>query len=225
MGPDRVFHVLSATVTLSNLRVRDGAVLGSNDGGGVLAGAGANLTMSDVTLTGNLAGSRGGGVAVVGGTATIEGGSIAANGADNGGGIAIGNPSTDPALSALTLDGTSIADNDADDGGGIHNNGSLTATGITVSGNGDNSGSMSVPQTESGGGIYNVGRLFTLTDSTIGPLNQVTDDGGGLYSPGGSLAEVYCAGSASPRTRPMTRRCPASARAAGSMSAADHRCA
>ena len=123
-------------------------------------------------------------------TATVERGTVAANRAGGGGGIAVGDPSTNPALSTVTLEGTTIADNDAGSGGGIYNSGSLTATGVAISGNGDNSGSMSVPQTRFGGGVYNAGPVFSLTESTLGPSNQAFEEGGGLYNPGGGLAEV-----------------------------------
>ena len=55
-GIDRVLHVLSGTVSLSGLTVRNGSVVGS--GGGILNAG--NLTLTNVKVTQNLASSGGG---------------------------------------------------------------------------------------------------------------------------------------------------------------------
>jgi CSLREA domain-containing protein len=64
-----------------------------------------------------------------------------------------------------------------DDGGGIRNNGALTLTNVTVSGN---------RASASGGGIYNNGSL-TLNNSTI--ANNTAADGGGIVNNGAGLVQ------------------------------------
>jgi len=73
----------------------------------------------------------------------------------------------------LTLTNSTVSGNTADFGGGITNRGTLTLSNSTVSGN---------MATSDGGGIYNGGTL-TLSNSTVSG-NMATGVGGGIYNVG-----------------------------------------
>jgi predicted outer membrane repeat protein len=74
---------------------------------------------------------------------------------------------------SVTISGLSIINGNADNGGGILNNGSLTLDTVVVSHN---------TATGSGGGIYTVGPLLTVTGSTIPNNNAPNGLGGGIYN-------------------------------------------
>ena len=76
-------------------------------------------------------------------------------------------------VSGVTLEDLTIENGYDTNGGGILNNGTLTLTDSTVSGNGNSS--------DLGGGIYNGGTM-TITDSTI--ANNTAEDGGGIFNVG-----------------------------------------
>ena len=81
---DRVFHVLSGNSTIRNVTVRGGS---GDDGGGFLVEGPADLTLENVTVTGNHADGDGGGIAN-NGMLTLYNVTVAGNAADdNGGGI------------------------------------------------------------------------------------------------------------------------------------------
>jgi len=84
----------------------------------------------------------------------------------------------------VRVEGVTIQNGEAGEGGGIYNEGSLTLTNTTVSGN---TAAPTGPLLGgSGGGIYNAGTL-TLTNSTVSE-NTATDlfggRGGGIYNEG-----------------------------------------
>jgi hypothetical protein len=100
-------------------------------------------------------------------TATIAGLTIA--NADNG---AIDNVSG----ATLTISNCVVANNASTPGGfggGVNNNGSLTISGCTFSGN----------SAEEGGGIFNSGTL-TVTGSTLSGNSSVAGEGGGIFNEG-----------------------------------------
>ena len=169
-GEFRIFHVLSGgRLTLRDLKVKNGCADGQ-DGGGILnegaltlfgstvegnrawlGGGGilnkGTLTLLNSTLEGNSArtGDGGGLYNYTGGTAVVEGSTVAGNSAVNGGGIINGN-------GALSLKNSTIASNSANSkGGGIYNYiGTAGASFITIAGN--SAGSQ-------GGGIHNLATL------------------------------------------------------------------
>jgi CSLREA domain-containing protein/uncharacterized repeat protein (TIGR02543 family) len=104
------------------------------------------------------------------GTVAISGLTIADGDAGTGDGGGIWNDGD------LTLTNCTVSGNEADDdGGGIYNEEDLTLTNCTVSGNeaGDN-----------GGGIYNDDHAdLTLTNCTVSG-NEAGDNGGGIYNRG-----------------------------------------
>ncbi|MGF1473562.1 MAG: choice-of-anchor Q domain-containing protein [Rubrobacteraceae bacterium] len=157
------------TVSMENLILTGGYEHKSNGGG--LANAG-DLTLTDVTVTGNKIGER-----------------------YTGGGIS--NAST----GNLTLDSVTVSDNQSGQadqtngnyngggGGGISNSGTMTMTGSTVTGNTTGRGLDNVPECNHppgyGGGVYNGSSgTATITDSEI--TNNQTGkydggNGGGIY--------------------------------------------
>ncbi|HUF52437.1 MAG TPA: choice-of-anchor Q domain-containing protein [Dehalococcoidia bacterium] len=157
---DRVFHVLSGTVSISGVTIRNGNLGG--DGGGIYNSGILELTNS--TVSDNTAGD-GGGIYNYYGNVTLTNSTVSGNGATNGAGIRN--------LGTLTLTNSTVSDNTAGDGGGIFNSGTLTLTNSTVSGN---------TAGREGGGIYNYHNL-TLTNSTVSG-NSANYSGGGIYNNG-----------------------------------------
>ncbi len=127
------------------------------------------MILTNSTISGNSASSKGGGFANVGGIVTLTNSTVSNNVASAlGGGIR--NTGT------LTVTDSTISGNTADKiGGGIYNtvifnsSGTLILTNSTVSGNTTNA---------NGGGIYNLGTV-TLTNSTISG-NTANKNGGGF---------------------------------------------
>jgi len=78
-GIDRVFDILGADMTASNLTIRDGnAGVGTEDGGGVAIDATGSLNLFTSTVTGN-SGDDGGGIFNNGGTVTLENVTVSGN--------------------------------------------------------------------------------------------------------------------------------------------------
>jgi len=135
-GASRVFQFGSGeTVSISNLTVRNGR--DDVSGGGISNGDGATATITDCTVSGNVAGSiqgQGGGIFNTGTLTTINS-TVSGNTAGAAGGV-------------------------TGDGGGIFNSGTLTIVNNTISGN------MAISKSGTGGGIFNDGTL-TIVNSTV----------------------------------------------------------
>jgi hypothetical protein len=178
----------SATMSLWNTSVHENLAAFSNfpfggggTGGGIAnSGSGANMTLTNCTVNGNLAGipdpfpaGAGGGI-TNSGTLTIIVSTIKNNqGTVQGGGIT--NSGT------LTITSSTVSDNGVSgqhdgvgwgDGGGIMNFGTLTFINSTLSNN---------FATDAGGGIYGSG---AITNSTISD-NRANHEGGGIFATGG----------------------------------------
>jgi parallel beta-helix repeat protein len=151
-GLSGVFQVDGGVnVAISGLTITDGST-GGNGGG--LFDDGGTVTLTDCTVSDNYASDRGGGVRVYLGTATLTDCTISGNSAGgSGGGVFIGSGST------ATLTDCTISGNSGNVGGGVYNNGYLTLTGSTVSGNST--------QGYFGGGIDNAYGTATLTNCTV----------------------------------------------------------
>ena len=132
----RVFEIGSGeTVMIFNLTIRNGR--DDVSGGGILNGDGATSTITNCTVSGNLAGGiqgQGGGIFNAG-TLTIANSTVSGNTAGSAGGV-------------------------LGDGGGICNRGTLTIVNNTISGN------MAISKVGSGGGLFNDGTL-AIVNSTI----------------------------------------------------------
>lgn len=166
---DRVFHVISGNVTLSDVTIRNGAV--STDGGGIRVETNsAHLTLQDATVTSNAstgAGAGGGGIAIVAGSALLERCTISGNAAAVGAGIFSAEFFGQAELTVL--DSTITLNVASDSGGGIHSEGDLTIADSTIDDNDATTGFA--------GGIQNSGGSATVLRSTISRNTAVTAGG------------------------------------------------
>jgi hypothetical protein len=189
-GEFRIFEVTgTGDLTLQNVTVRNGCADGSVDfGGGILVYSNGTLNAMGSTISGNSAGSGGGGIGNFG-IATITNSTISGNSASGSGG-GIWNFDT------VTITNSTISGNSARVGGGIWNFDTVTITNSTISGNSargsgggiDNErGTLNVTGSTisgnsagSGGGIGNSG-IATITNSTISG-NSARGSGGGIWN-------------------------------------------
>ena len=134
-------------------------------GGGVINYG--DLTVTNSTITGNIATHTAGAIYNARGTLTLIDSTLSGNSANFGGSI------YNSVSGILSLISTTVSGNTADsDGGGIYNSfGPVTLTNSTVSGN---------TATGDGGGIYNKDRL-TVTNSTVTRNMVETGIGGGIF--------------------------------------------
>jgi hypothetical protein len=173
----RVFQITSGqTVTISDLTIRNGH--DDNIGGGIDNEGGAALTITNSTLSGNMAGSVGnpsveGGGIFNSGTLTIVNSTVSGNtaGGISGGGGGVFNGGT------LTILNSTVSDNTAIKGAGVDNAGAATTVTITDSTLSGNTASAY------GGACFNGGTMHiansTLSDNSafigggilvVGPL-------------------------------------------------------
>lgn len=138
-GIDRVFDV-AADLDLQGVTIRNGDARTMTcipDGGGIFSApappttTAVQLTLTDVAISGNRAAHGGGIDNESGSTLTIEGVTLNGNSADLAGG-GLQNIAT-PA--GATLTNATVSGNLAGTGAGIHNEGELTLTSVTMSGN------------------------------------------------------------------------------------------
>jgi hypothetical protein len=168
------------TLTLTNSTLSGNL---ADFGGGGISNYGT-LTLTNSTLSGNSAYYRGGGGIENAGTLTLTNSTLSGNSADFGGGIY--NYGTISNYGTLTLTNSTLSGNSADSGGGgIDNGGTLTVNNSTLSGNQANFGS-------DGGGIENAGTL-TLSNSTLSGNSAHSYDFGG-HIDGGEGGGIYNAG-------------------------------
>ena len=159
------------------IELRNGAIsgntAGSSGGGGVLLTGGSTFTMTGGTISGNTAGSTGGGVRLMSGTTFImSGGTIAGNTAGNGfGGVGVDG--------TFTMTGGAISGNTAgSSGGGV---GALAGSTFTMAGGtiiGNTAGG------DGGGVVVGTGSTFNMSSGTIsgniagGPTSTLSRGGG-----------------------------------------------
>ena len=82
---DRVFDVLGASATMTNLTIQGGDV--TADGAGVAIDGTGSLTMTHATVSGNATTADGGGIATAGGSVDLTNVTLSVNTADQGGGL------------------------------------------------------------------------------------------------------------------------------------------
>ena len=180
----RIFKVApGAQVTLSNLVITGGNGSANNpagdpdwegSGGGILVDAGAVLTISKSSVSGNSA-SSGGGIFSYG-TLTVSGSTLSGNYAAFGGGI--------DNLGTATVSGSTLSGNYSEHGGGgILNWATLTVSGSTLSGNSTGN--------STGGGIASFGST-TLTVSGSTFFDNFASVGGAIYNEAGTLTVSGC---------------------------------
>jgi predicted outer membrane repeat protein len=179
------------TVLISGFTIRNGR---GNQFGAIYNEE--TLTITNSTISGNLAGEFGGGIFNLG-TATIFNTTFTGNSAANGG--AIYNPGimtiTDSTISGnmartdggaifnvetLEIANSTISNNSADEGGGISNGGTLTISNTTVSGN----------SARRGGGAFNSDQAGMLTTNSTLSGNTANEVGGGIYNVNGATLDI-----------------------------------
>ena len=192
------------TVTSSSVSDNTGGVSGEGGGGGGIGNAGT-ATLIDSVVSGNFSGHSGGGV-YNGGTLAIIGSDISDNtvilftggGIFNSGVLTIADSTVSENtaeergggifnLGSVAVANSSISNNEASvfDGGGIANDsGSLTLTGVTVSGNKAGAGGGGIANGSSGNASPVVASTLTATNVTVSG-NQAGGSGGGIYNGGG----------------------------------------
>lgn len=205
----RVMHVTSnsASVTLSGLTLRNGAMSGVLDGavGGGLLNAGlttldnvvvrdssaqfggggigntGTLTLTNSTVQSNTTPFSGGGIANTGNLILLTSWVLSNTATDDGGGLSTGNVAA--VTATATLINSFIQGNvSGDDGGGVRNIdfGVVTVLSSTLTAN---------SAATYGGGLSNKGIAMTVTDSTL-YANFSGDDGGGIYNETGALTLI-----------------------------------
>ncbi len=170
-GLSEVFNVISGSLTMSGLTVRDG--VGSGVGGGIVVEGGATLNLSQAVVSNNSAAGSGGGGGLSGATgSTIVLDRVQVLGNSAGayaGGIYINR-------GTLIITDSTVDGNSTDNwGGGIYNDRSTTTlTRVTVSNN---------TAGKDGAGIYSagVGAALALSNTTLSG-NIATGLGGGVYT-------------------------------------------
>ena len=177
----RVLHVVSGTVQLKNLTLKNGNLPGGRSGGGLLTELGTTTTLNGVTVRHNSADGDAGGI-LNRGTMTLTSSTVTDNHALNcslgGGGLF--NDSAHLTLLDSRVDSNS-AHGDEAHGGGIYSpSKDLIVDNTTVA---NNSLSTTPSGIVSGGGIYASG-LFLINQSTISD-NSVVGQGGTAVGGGG----------------------------------------
>ncbi len=116
---DRVFDIIGADVTMTNVTVDGGDITG--DGGGIAVDATGSLTMTHSTVSGNATTANGGGIATAGGALDLTNVTLSGNTADQGGGL--------DCAGACTLTNVTVTSNTAPTSGdGVRQQGTGTIT-------------------------------------------------------------------------------------------------
>jgi CSLREA domain-containing protein len=155
---DRIFHILTGTVTIKHIAIRGGHANPADflGGGAVLIGTGTSFVLSDSEVANNSVGTGGGGISNYQGTLTLDNVTLSGNMATAGG--AIYNE-----LGTMTLTNVTLSNNSATGapgGGGVLTNGSARLINVTFS---NNSATVSTY----GGGIAIGFGLTTLTNTIV----------------------------------------------------------
>jgi hypothetical protein len=165
-----------AAVLLTDVTIT-GCDAGGDDGGGILVGANAQVTLDRSTVSGNTA-ARGAGVSLGNGaTLTLTESFIEENTAtDLGGGVLVG--------SSAAITGGTIRDNIALRGAGLGLLGDATVASMFLSLN---------TASALGGGIFANGGSLSLTDVLVSgniadPPDQEITEGGGIYADGTAIS-------------------------------------
>ena len=154
-GLSGVFRLIGGTASLTGLTIQHGSAPspnpGSNgicSGGGVFIGPSTTVNITSITISNNQTPNASGGGICVYGTLNLSNATVSNNNGSNGGGgirVVIGG--------TAHITGSTVSNNQAltfgAAGGGIENQGTLTVTESTISGNSSSSGS-GVSQEEEG---------------------------------------------------------------------------
>lgn len=184
----RLVHVISGTVTLNDLTLRDGLEDGTTAGGGLRTEPGSTTILNRVAVLNNSAGGNAGGI-LNRGTMTLNESTVRANrttDAGEGGGGIFNSPNA-----VLTLNDSRVLDNVAEvaddafecQGGGIYNaaDAVLTLDNSVVDGNIADGRQLAFTQAF-GGGIRAGGTVDLIQSSVTNNLAAgETAEGGGIF--------------------------------------------
>ena len=182
----RVFFItFGETVAISGFTVRNGHA--GNAGGGIDNENNATLTITNCTISGNVAGLGGG--TFNNGMLTITSTTISDNFSSNGGAV------YNSGGGILTITNSTVSGNSASSGGGIFNIAAFAITNSTFSGNSAQLGGgiSSTDTVEIGNTILNAGKSGANIVNSGGTVtshgyNLSSDDGGGvLTGPGDQI--------------------------------------
>jgi hypothetical protein len=150
----RVFDIAGGSAALSGMSIIDGL---ADDGAG-LRNDGGTLSLTNVTVSGNVASNDGGGLYTApGGSTTLSDVTVSNNEASVGGGVAVG-PGAASTLKNCTISGNSASS----DGTGVASlGGTLSLVNVTVSQN------TSTAPGETGAGLYITGSGSVTLRNTI----------------------------------------------------------
>lgn len=174
-GTDRVLHILSGTVTVSDLTIANGDP-GAENGGGLLNFG--DVTIEDSRIR-DCAADSGGAIHMATGTLTVIGSRIDGNTAEDGGAILFSATSVVVHIIDSVISGNTATQGN---GGAIFNSGITSLSNSTVSGN---------SAAKSGGGILTIGLqaaqviMFstTIANNTADSDGDGDGDGGGIHAP------------------------------------------
>lgn len=176
-GGNGVYVAGDGTFTMYNGSIS--ANTGSSDSGAVSVSTGAEFTMEDGTISGNLitGGVNISGSGSDGGTFNMHGGTISGNTAYyDGGGVYVGNGAT-----FNMTDGT-IKGNSAEKGGGVYSAGNFNMSGGTIGGTNAEDANKAQGSYKQGGGVYVTMNTFEMTGGTIeGNTVDAGGQGTGVY--------------------------------------------
>ena len=186
-GTNRVFHIISGTISLEDMTIRYGKTTGGSSGGGI-AITNAVVNLDNCSINNNSSAKLGGGIylynAPAVATVTITNSIIFGNSAaDNAGGGLYQDSGT------LTLTNSTINNNiSTTSAGGIFNNGGdLTITNSTINNNEATSGSGGY-----GGGFTNFDAGTTAITNTTFSGNSGVKEGGAIYIQTGTVEIANC---------------------------------
>jgi len=171
--------VLSNNITLQGSSNNNTCLVRVNEGGSLLMNTGS-------VVSGNASG--GGGVNVLRGTFTMNGGTISGNTHSYGGG-GVNVLSGTFTMNGGTISGNTVSSSISMGGGGVYvQSGTFTMNGGTISGNTVVSSSSS-SSIIGGGGVYVLSGTFTMNGGTISG-NTASICGGGVYMSGGTFIKT-----------------------------------
>jgi hypothetical protein len=182
----RIFNIgdEAGNVTLKGLTLTKGSAGLGSDGGAIFSDSLGMLTVADSVLTGNAAGSRGGGI--------FASGSVLVTNTTIGGVGALGNTTLSGgggvfALGNVMVQSSTISGNSGGfgSGGGINAGGSVMLDNSTIGGAAVGAGNSALTK---GGGIY--APSISVMRSTISGNAATTGNGGGIYGSGAGVVIV-----------------------------------
>ncbi len=198
---DGSHQIANNTAAMKDPTTEDNATLGYGSGGGFYSTAGSVTTISDYTISGNIASEHGGGFRTDG-SVTLNDVIIDSNSAqEEGGGFAALNNAATVVMNASTaLVSSVITNNRVGDptprnnniwrsrGGGFGNRGTVELNGIRIANNATESRPTGTNDDRNGGGFFNESYSATVTlNNSLVEDNTAAGNGAGFYNTQGTV--------------------------------------